>query len=151
MNIDKKQIQKEIDSLRRNQKIFFILGLSFFGVALALSIAAFVLFFKDVGGDLFFYLAQLGGTMLMVAITMLILRTALFTFRINVRLAMLQGIVTIDEKGQYVPTVDVKPVPEEKVKSKEEELVDQYENLYKQGHISKEDFEKKKKEILEGK
>ena len=86
----------------------------------------------------------------MVAVTMLILRSVLFSYRINVRRAIINGIITVDDKGQYVPTVDVKPVEEETPKemTREEELVKQYEDLQKQGFITEEELEKKRKEIL---
>ena len=103
---------------------------------------------QDIGGDIFFYLAQLSGSTLMVAITMLILRSVLFSYRINVRQAIIDGVIQVNEQGQYVQTVDVKPVPEEKPLSKEEELYKQYEELYKAGHITKEDLDKKKEELL---
>lgn len=43
-----------------------------------------------------------------------------------------------------VKIVDVKDVP----KSKEEQLYEQYEGLYKQGLITKEDLDKKREELL---
>ena len=43
-----------------------------------------------------------------------------------------------------VKVVDVKDLP----KSKEEKLFEQYENLYKQGLITKEDLDKKREELL---
>ena len=148
MNIDKKQLQKEIDSMIRTRKIFLFIAIGLFAVTFALSMAAFIIGFSDIGGDLYFYLAQLGGIFLMGALTMLILRSALFSFRINVRRAMIDGLITIDEKGQYVPVTDVKPVIENKELTREEELVKQYEELYEKGYISKEDLDAKRKEIL---
>ena len=44
-----------------------------------------------------------------------------------------------------VKIVDVKDIP----KSKEEQLYEQYEGLYKQGLITKEDLDKKREELLE--
>ena len=148
MGIDKEKLQQEINSMRRSQKVFLILAIVFFAISSALAIAATVMAVQDIGGDIFFYLAQLSGSTLMVAITMLILRSVLFSYRINVRQAIIDGVIQVNEQGQYVQTVDVKPVPEEKELSREEELVKQYESLYKQGLISEEDFEKKRKEIL---
>jgi len=43
-----------------------------------------------------------------------------------------------------IKIVDVKDIP----KSKEEQLFEQYENLYKQGLISQEDLEAKRKELM---
>ena len=43
-----------------------------------------------------------------------------------------------------VKVVDVKDIP----KSKEEQLYEQYEGLYKQGLITKEDLDKKRQELL---
>ena len=146
---NKEQLQKEIDSLMRNRKIFFILAMAFFGVSAALAIASIVVGAKDIGSELFANLAYYSGIALMVAVTMLILRSVLFTFRINVRRAMIDGVISMDDQGQYVRTVDVKPVEETpKSLTREEELVKQYEDLYKQGFISEEDYKKKKEEIL---
>ena len=52
--------------------------------------------------------------------------------------------VNVQSKPKEVKTVDVKPV----AKTHEEELYEQYENLYKQNLISKEDLEKKRVELL---
>lgn len=52
--------------------------------------------------------------------------------------------VNVQSKHKEVRTVDVKPV----VKTREEELYEQYENLYKQNLISKEGLEQKRKELL---
>lgn len=146
---NKEQLQKEIDGMMRSRKIFFILSMSFFGVSLALMIASIVIGSKDINSELFEYLTYFSGVSLMVAVTMLILRSVLFSYRINVRRAIIDGIITIDDKGQYVPTVDVKPVEEApKEMTREEELVRQYEELQKQGFITEEELEKKRKEIL---
>ena len=147
---NKEQLQKEIDGMMRSRKIFFILAMSFFGVSLGLMIASIVVGSRDINSELFEYLTYFSGVSLMVAVTMLILRSVLFSYRINVRRAIINGIITVDDKGQYVPTVDVKPVEEEapKVMTREEELVKQYEELQKQGFITEEELEAKKKEIL---
>lgn len=147
---NKEQLQREIDGMMRSRKIFFILSMSFFGVSLALMIASIVVGSRDINSELFEYLTYFSGVSLMVAVTMLILRSVLFSYRINVRRAIINGIITVDDKGQYVPTVDVKPVEEETPKemTREEELVKQYEDLQKQGFITEEELEKKRKEIL---
>ena len=59
-----------------------------------------------------------------------------------------KNIVPMDEQPRpkvVVKVVDVKDVP----KSKEQKLYEQYENLYKQGLITKEDLDNKHKELLE--
>lgn len=147
---NKEQLQKEIDGMMRSRKIFFILSMSFFGASLGLMIASIVVGSRDINSQLFEYLTYFAGVSLMVGVTMLILRSVLFSYRINVRRAIIDGIITIDDKGQYVPTVDVKPVEEETSKpmTREEELVKQYEDLQKQGFITEEELEKKRKEIL---
>lgn len=48
-------------------------------------------------------------------------------------------------KSNPIKTVNVKPVKE---KTQQQSLVEQFEALYKEGLISKEDFEKKKHDIL---
>lgn len=51
---------------------------------------------------------------------------------------------TVFKPQKEVKTVDVKEIP----KTKEEELYEQYENLYKQNLITKEDLDKKRVELL---
>ena len=145
---DKEQLQKEINSMLRTRKIFLIIALGFFAVALILFIIGVVIGLKDINSEEYYLVTYLSGVALMVALTMMILRSALFNFRINVRRAIIEGNIKMEQDGRYVQTVDVKPVPEEKPLTKEEELYKQYEELYEKGLISKEDLDKKKEELL---
>ena len=145
---DKEQLQKEIDSMMRSRKIFLFIAIGFFVISLALFITSVVFGLRDINSEEYYLTAYLSGIALMIGLTMMILRSALFNFRINVRRAIINGNIKVEQDGRFVQTVDVKPVPEEKPLSKEEELYKQYEELYKAGHITKEDLDKKKEELL---
>ena len=65
-----------------------------------------------------------------------------------VRLVIMSRMVKNGDSGKprvVIKVVDVKDLP----KSKEQKLYEQYEDLYKQGLITKEDLELKRKELLE--
>lgn len=155
MNFDKAQIQKELDILLRKKKIFLIISLSLFAVSLALSIIFVVMMVqKTIADNTALILSVASDITFCAAIVILVMRSVLYSFKVNIRRAILNGQVQINEVHEVDPSVvttDVTPVNDEQVptiKTKEQELVDQYEDLYKKGYISKEDFEAKKKDIL---
>lgn len=155
MNFDKAQIQKELDILLRKKKIFLIISLSLFVVSLALSIIFVVMMVqKTIADNTALILSVASDITFCAAIVILVMRSVLYSFKVNIRRAILNGQVQINEVHEVDPSVvttDVTPVNDEQVptiKTKEQELVDQYEDLYKKGYISKEDFEAKKKDIL---
>lgn len=154
MNIDKAKLQKELDSLLMKKKIFLIISISLFAVSLILAIIFIIMVVqKSISDNTSVLLSVLSDVTFCAAIVILVLRSVLFTYQINVRKAILSGQVQIMDATQgdphIVPITDVKEAPQAgPMKTKEQELVDQYEELYKKGYISKEDFEAKKKEIL---
>lgn len=137
----KKQLENEIKSLIKHKRIFVILGISFMILSIALAITSIVISQTNKDSDLFMYFAYFASLGLSVSITMFILSFALFTFRINSRIILLQQGVFNQTNHNMVEKEEVK------VKTKEEALLEQYENLMKQGYITKEDFEKKKEEL----
>ena len=81
---------------------------------------------------------------------MFLLRVVLFNFRIQVRerlIAMMDNNSSYDTPFRDYPNQDVVNA-EAHVLSKEESLIREYEKLYEQGLISKDDIERRKKEIL---
>ena len=116
-------------------KIFYILGLVLVSAGVVLALAAVVLSIAGytLVSDVIFWIASTIG---IVAFIFLILR-----LRMQVNNSSFNA-----PKGPQIKVkiVDVKDLP----KSKEEQLYEQYENLYKQNLITKEDLEKKKEELL---
>lgn len=156
MTFDKEQIKKELDQLLLKRKIFLIISLSLFAVSIGLSIAYIILMLqKTISDNTAVILSVTSDITFCAAIVMLILRSVFYSFKVNVRRAILNGQVQIQDLQNIDPnmvnTVDVKPAEGNVapvIKTREQELVDQYEDLYKKGYISKEDFEAKKKELL---
>ncbi len=136
---NKEKLQAEIISLKKHRKVFYILGFSFLGLSIALAITSIIISLTIKDSDLFMYFAYFASVSMSASVTMFILGITLFSFRINRRIYLLdQGIY---ETNMMVNKEDVI------VKSKEEELLDQYANLLKQGYITQEDFDKKKEEL----
>ncbi len=147
-NIDKNNLEKEIKSLYKKRRVFTILGFSFLGAGatlLFLSIYFSVMKISDVV-DLInvMLILPLSNLLITASLVMFILRSVLFNRRIAVRQLLLIDPTAFDDlNNANVETVDVKEMP----KSHNQELLEQYENLYKQGYISKEDLDKKKEEL----
>lgn len=153
MNLDKAKLQKELEELLLKKKIFLIVSLSLFAISIGLAIAYIVMVVqKTISDNTAVVLSVISDITFCAAIVILVLRSALFSFKINIRRAILNGEVQISDVQSIdpnsVPITDVKPAPQPVIKTREQELVDQYEDLYNKGYISKEDFESKKKEIL---
>ena len=113
-------------------KILFYVGLVLVTVGCLLLIAAS--FVKDQKlSDLFLTISSIVGVL---SIGILIVRLVL----------MVRNPVQMPDKNTrvVVKVVDVKDIP----KSKEQQLYEQYEDLYKKNLISKEDLDKKRQELL---
>ena len=108
--------------------VIMAVGVGFFIVAVVLSTLG-----NNLLSDIFLGVAALTG---IASLGLLIYNLAISS----------KNIVPMDEPKLkvVVKIVDVKDVP----KSKEEKLYEQYEDLYKQGLISKEDLDKKRAELL---
>ena len=108
--------------------VIMAVGVGFFIVAVVLSTLG-----NNLLSDIFLGVAALSG---IASLGLLIYNLAISS----------KNIVPMDEPKPkvVVKIVDVKDVP----KSKEEKLYEQYEDLYKQGLISKEDLDKKREELL---
>ena len=117
-------------------KLLLVISIVIMSIGLALFVAAAVLALngKSTLSDIFFGVSSILG---IVALGLMIYNLAISS----------KNVVLMDEPAQpkvVVKIVDVKDVP----KSKEEKLFEQYENLYKQGLITKEDLDKKRDELL---
>lgn len=117
-------------------KLLLVISIVAMSIGVALFIAAAVLALngKSTLSDIFFGVSSILG---IVALGLMIYNLAISS----------KNVVPMDEPAQpkvVVKIVDVKDVP----KSKEEKLFEQYENLYKQGLITKEDLDKKREELI---
>ena len=118
------------------KKWLLILSIVVMAVGIGLFIAASILSIseKTLLSDIFFGVSSLLG---IAALGLMVYNLAVSS----------KFATRMDEQPRtkvVVKVVDVKDVP----KSKEEKLYEQYEGLYKQGLITKEDLDKKRKELL---
>ncbi len=147
-DFDKDKLDKEINSFLKKRRLFLILGFSFLGGSFALSIISSILETLYANNSVVLLidalLLSLASLLFAASITMFILRRALFSTRFyNSRIIVDEVNKTKEEVDDDAATVDVKEMP----KSHNEELLEQYENLYKQGLISEEDLNKKREEL----
>lgn len=146
MNKTPEQIEKEIKQAKLGALIFFIISMTCFAASLGLIIAAIVIGAKD--AENWYPFGYGAGITMTIAFTFLILRSVYFTSKIRFYMVMEEA-----KKQQPnimdTPVVDVKPVEAFKEEaSRENKLYQQYEKLYEQGYITKEELEQKRKELL---
>ena len=118
------------------KKWLLILSVAVMAVGIGLFIAASILSIseKTLLSDIFFGVSSLLG----------IAALGLMVYNLAVSSKFATPMNEQPRTKLVVKVVDVKDVP----KSKEEKLYEQYEGLYKQGLITKEDLDKKRKELL---
>jgi hypothetical protein len=104
------------------------------GIGLFIAAAVLAISGKTLISDIFFGVSSLFG----------IAALALMIYNLSISSKGIMPEAEPDKPKVVVKIVDVKDVP----KSKEEKLFEQYENLYKQGLITKEDLDKKRAELL---
>lgn len=159
MNIDKEQLKKEIAELTRKRKIFSILAFTFLGVAVAsliagLSLAIVINSQGQSASDALIYtywiLDWVSSGFLTASLVMFVIRSFVYSSKIRIRQMLISGEYqdyTGPNPYAQANTVDVKPVPEEKEKTRDEMLLEQYKDLCDRGIISKEDYQKKEEEL----
>ena len=160
---DKQTLINEINRYKKSKKIFLIIAI----VLSALALLSFISYHdyneNYYGGlyqdnkiylpeyeKLFALLIYLSDFFLSGSLVMFLLRVVLFNFRIQVRerlIAMMDNNNSYDTPFRDYPNQDVVNA-EAHVLSIEESLIREYEKLYEQGLISKDDLERRKKEIL---
>lgn len=143
MLIDEKELKEEFRKAKLGALIFFIISMSCFGLTIALVIVSIFVGMND--SSAWFPYGYCAGICMSLGFTFLILRSVFFTAKMKLLLMVEQ------EKSQPAnkETVDAKPVEAFKEESsRENKLYQQYENLYKQGYITKEELEQKRKELL---
>jgi hypothetical protein len=117
-------------------KLLLVISIVVMALGVALFIAASVLALtgKTLLSDIFFGVSSLLG----------IGALALMIYNLAISSKFASPEVEPNKPKVVVKIVDVKDVP----KTKEEKLYEQYEGLYKQGLITKEDLDKKRAELL---
>ncbi|MDY4818989.1 MAG: hypothetical protein SO206_01840 [Bacilli bacterium] len=148
---DKQTLINEINRYKKNKKIFLIIAIVLSALALLSFIAGTLVYiYLPEYEKLFALLIYLSDFFLSGSLVMFLLRVVLFNFRIQVRerlIAMMDNNNSYDTPFRDYPNQDVVNA-EAHVLSKEESLIREYEKLYEQGLISKDDLERRKKEIL---
>lgn len=116
-------------------KLLLIISIVVMAVGVGLFIAAIVLSFldKELLTDIFLGVASVLG----------VASLGLLIYNLSTSVKTVEPYAP-EQPKVVVKVVDVKDLP----KTKEEKLFEQYENLFKQGLISKEDLELKRKELL---
>jgi|GEM_PF-4364533 len=146
MIFDQKEIEKEIKKAKTGALVFFIISMSLFALAIGLIIASIIIGSKS--SDAWFVYGYGAGICMSLGFTFLILRSVFFMSKIKFILFSQEQEKAIKE-AQASKVVDAKPVDSFKEEaSRENKLYQQYENLYNQGYITKEELEQKRKELL---
>lgn len=125
--------------MRKVDRILFIIGNTFFFIGVLGFIVGFI--FEEMGKP---YVAEVLYPICAVCgpITIII-----FIVRLIIMVNMAKKYRVRASKIETPKQPKAEPVKEVK-KTREQELYDQYEGLYKQGLITKEDLDKKKTELL---
>lgn len=118
-------------------KILYILGIVGISLGVACAFSAIILDIVD--------LANLSTILFAVSGLLGIVSFAILLWRLSLQ-AKSFGMSSSNNKGPkvVVKVVDVKDLP----KTREQELYEQYEGLYKQKLITKEELDRKKEELL---
>ena len=146
MILDQKEIEKEIKKAKTGALVFFIISMSLFALAIGLIITSIIIGSKS--SDAWFVYGYGAGICMSLGFTFLILRSVFFMSKIKFILFTQEQEKAINE-AQTAQVVDAKPVDSFKEEaSRENKLYQQYENLFKQGYITQEELEQKRKELL---
>ena len=146
MIFDQKEIEKEIKKAKTGALVFFIISMSLFALAIWLILSSIIIGSKS--SDAWFVYGYGAGICMSLGFTFLILRSVFFMSKIKFILFTQEQEKAINE-AQTAPVVDAKPVDSFKEEaSRENKLYQQYENLFKQGYITQEELEQKRKELL---
>ena len=162
--IDKVQLERMYKHSLKVKKVLFIISLVLFGLATAAIVGLIVLlamnvdvllmpeFLEDI--TLRVILIDLAETFIAGGLVCILFSFLIFARRARFAKAMLDNFDqqmasqarTFNSKPSGTPIVDVKPV--EPQQNKYAGLITEYQKLYEQGVITKEEFEAKKKELM---
>ena len=144
MLIDEKELKEEFKKAKKGAFAFFVVSMILFGASIALVIVSIIV--GSTNGDAWFPYGYSAGICMSLGFTFLILRSVFFTSKMRFLLMVEQQKSQPTSQG---PVVDAKPVEAFKEESsRENKLYQQYENLYKQGYITQEELDQKRKELL---
>lgn len=121
----------------KRDKILYYVGLVLLTIGVGLALASLILSRVGISklADIFGWISSALG----------VVAFAILLIRLNLQVkSPLNDVNKPNGPKVVVKVVDVKDLP----KTKEQQLYEQYENLYKQNLITKEDLENKKKELL---
>ena len=143
----KEQFDKDVKNIKKfklGALIFFILAMVCMGVSVAFAVVAAIIGSK---GGTWYVFGYIAGLLMSVGFALLIIRSVFFTGRLRLIAAMQAQIQAREsDLNQQMSQQNVSSFQQEA--SRENKLYQQYENLYKQGLITQEDLEKKRKELL---
>ena len=139
--IDEARVKK----LRRLNLLFFYLSMSFLVISVALDITTFILVPRIGYTTLIYVFLEVSSVLFAGSIALFVVRFAVIGTKLRNIYYPRNGSAPIQNPNVVETEVtEVKEAP----KTKEEQLVEEYEKLLKQGYITQEEFEEKKKEIL---
>lgn len=144
------ETKKRLKKLRLLNMIFFWLSLALLLVSVGLDVASLIIS-REQHPYLVMGFVEASAILFAGSIALFFVRIFAIGTKIRniyVQEAMMGNLNPTGMPSQKVDlgTTDVKDIPTSK--TKEQELVDQYEDLMKRGYITQEEFEQKKKEIL---
>lgn len=140
------QLEARLKKLLKTRRLFGILSLSFLGVAVSFDIVVTILNYTVENLSEYVYWAMIEISTLFFAASIALFFVRIFAIDVKIRntLYQLSLIVQPINNEKVIVTTDVKETPLDRP----HQLVKQYEDLLKQGLITQDDFDKKKKEIL---
>ena len=142
---DEQQFQKELKQAKTGALVFFIISMSLFALSIALVIVSIIVGSKDSEG--WYPYGYGAGLCMSLGFTFIILRSVFFTSKVRFLMMIEQN--ESQAQQQFTETIDATPVQAfNEENSRENKLFQQYENLYQQGYITKEELEQKRKELL---
>lgn len=142
---DEQQFQKELKQAKTGALIFFIISMSLFALSVALVVISIIVGSKD--PESWYPYGYGAGLCMSLGFTFIILRSVFFTSKVRFLMMIEQN--ESQTKQQFTETIDATPVQAfTEENSRENKLFQQYENLYNQGYITKEELEQKRKELL---
>lgn len=141
------QLESRLKKLLKTRRLFGVLSLSFLGVAVSFDIVVTILNYTVENLSEYVYWAIIETSTLFFAASIALFFVRIFAIDVKIRNTLYQLsliVQPINNEKVVVGTTDEKEVPLDRP----HQLVNQYEDLLKQGLITQDDFDKKKKEIL---
>ena len=148
---DIKEFEDKVNKLKKNKKLFSILGYTFLGLSITCFIASFLCFelinlpdnTYNIPGQI---LISVGGFSFLVSMTMFLLRFFLCSINLGLSEEILKALKN-GGSSEFV-TIKVKESKDDdEISAIDKKLLEQYKKLKDQGIISEEDYKKKEEEL----